>query len=94
MKVKIVEMKEKGNIAFKNREYEEALIFYNRAISMVKGYDNLTREAAIVLTNRSIVHSTLHSVTEALDDAEEAVRCDPTWMKVCQLNKVSLQYFP
>lgn len=94
VKVKVIEMKEKGNAAFKNREYEEALIFYNRAISMMKGYENLTREAAIVLTNRSIVHSNLHSVTEALEDAEEAVRCDPTWMKVCQINQVSLKYFP
>lgn len=59
---KIIEMKEKGNTAFKKREYEEALIFYNRAIFMVNGYENLTREAAIVLTNRSLVHSTLHNV--------------------------------
>lgn len=86
MKVKINEIKEKGNIAFKNKEYKEALIFYNRAITMVKGYENLTREAAIVLTNRSAVHAALHSVTEALLDGDEAVRCDPTWMKVSQLN--------
>eukprot|EP00105_Crassostrea_gigas_P003249 XP_011416048.1 PREDICTED: uncharacterized protein LOC105319997 [Crassostrea gigas] len=81
VKAKINEIKEKGNIAFKNKEYKEALIFYDQAITMVKGYKNLTREAAIVLTNRSIVHSNLHSVTAALEDAEEAVMCDPTWME-------------
>lgn len=69
-------------MAYKNKECKEALIFYNQAITMVKSYENLTREAAMVLTNRSIVYSSLNSVTEALKDAEEAVRCDPTWMKV------------
>lgn len=53
---------------------------------MVKGYENLTHEAAIVLTNRSIVYSALHRETEALLDGDEAVRCDQTWMKVYQLN--------
>lgn len=83
MKAKINKIKEKGNIAFKNKEYEEALIFYDQAITMVKGYENLTREAAMKLTNRSIVHSNLYSVTAALEDAEEAVMCDQTWMEVC-----------
>uniref|UniRef100_A0A8W8NNY8 Uncharacterized protein n=1 Tax=Magallana gigas TaxID=29159 RepID=A0A8W8NNY8_MAGGI len=81
VKANINEIKEKGNIAFKNKEYKEALIFYDQAITMVKGCKNLTREAAIVLTNRSIVHSNLHSVTAALEDAEEAVMCDQTWME-------------
>lgn len=82
LKVKINEIKEKGNMAFKNKKFNEALIFYNKAITMVKGYKNLTHEAAVVLTNRSIVHTSLHSVTEALRDAEEAVRFDQTWLKV------------
>nr|XP_034304939.1 uncharacterized protein LOC105330431 [Crassostrea gigas]XP_034304942.1 uncharacterized protein LOC105330431 [Crassostrea gigas]XP_034304948.1 uncharacterized protein LOC105330431 [Crassostrea gigas]XP_034304950.1 uncharacterized protein LOC105330431 [Crassostrea gigas] len=81
VKVKINEIKEKGNMAFKNKKFNEALIFYNKAITMVKGYKNLTHEAAVVLTNRSIVHTSLHSVTEALRDAEEAVRFDQTWLK-------------
>lgn len=83
MKDRILRLKEQGNTAFKNKEFEEALIFYSRAINMVRGYENLNRETATVLTNRATVHMELHSIQEALEDAEEAVKCDPTWMKVC-----------
>ncbi|XP_062597185.1 TPR and ankyrin repeat-containing protein 1-like [Saccostrea cucullata] len=81
VKVKILHLKEQGNAAYKNRELEEAIFFYSRAISMAKGYENLTRETVTLLTNRAAVHLALHSVFEALEDAEEAVKCDPTWLK-------------
>lgn len=83
VKVKVIEMKEKGNVVFKNREYEEVLIFYNRVIFMMKGYENLIREVVIVLINRFIVYFNLYSVIEVLEDVEEVVRCDLIWMKVC-----------
>jgi hypothetical protein len=86
VKDEIMHLKEQGNTAFKNKEFEEALIFYNRAIKLVRGYENLKREMAILLTNRATVHVELHSVQEGLVDAEEAVRCDATWMKVSCLS--------
>ncbi|XP_061181485.1 TPR and ankyrin repeat-containing protein 1-like [Saccostrea echinata] len=81
VKVKILHLKEQGNAAFKNKELEEAIFFYSRAITMAKDYENLTRETVTLLTNRAAVHLALHSITEALEDAEEAVKCDPSWLK-------------
>ena len=88
LKNKILQMKENGNLAYKNKDYEEALVFYNRAINLARGFENLNRDLAVVLTNRSAVHSMMHSTIEALEDAEEAVKCDQTWMKVCGYNKI------
>ena len=88
LKNKILQMKENGNLAYKNKDYEEALVFYNRAINLARGFENLNRDLAMVLTNRSAVYSMMHSTIEAMADAEEAVKCDQTWMKVCGYNKI------
>ncbi|XP_078333030.1 TPR and ankyrin repeat-containing protein 1-like isoform X2 [Crassostrea virginica] len=77
----ILQMKENGNLAYKNKDYEEALVFYNCAINLARGFENLNRDLAMVLTNRSAVYSMMHSTIEAMADAEEAVKCDQTWMK-------------
>lgn len=63
-------------MVFKNKEYKEVLIFYNKVIIMVKGYKNLICEVVVVLINWFIVYILLYSVIEVLRDVEEVVRFD------------------
>ncbi|XP_050666566.1 protein unc-45 homolog B [Leptidea sinapis] len=63
--------KNKGNEAFNSQNYEEALSFYSKAISLA---ERDTRDMATYLKNRAAVHLKLNSFNEAVKDCDEALK--------------------
>ncbi|XP_062605684.1 stress-induced-phosphoprotein 1-like [Saccostrea cucullata] len=77
----VLELKEKGNTAKEKQQYEQALLFYSRAINLSTRCDKLYRDSAILYTNRCTVYTERNHLQEALKDAELAIEIDKTWMK-------------
>lgn len=73
---KAEEEKTKGNIAFKEKKYNDAIQFYSTAIQ----YNNMN---ATLWSNRSSAYLALNQNNLALRDAEICRRVDPTWPKGC-----------
>lgn len=70
-----MEFKEKGNIAFLQGNYKEALQYYSIAIE--KDPTN-----AVFFSNRSAANFMLSNFEAALIDANNGIERDPTWAKV------------
>ena len=65
--------KNKGNEAFRSGDLKEALIYYNRSISMQKN--------PAVYNNRAITHIKLNNFTQALDDCNFVISKEPNNVK-------------
>ena len=76
------ELKEAGNEAHRHGNHMKAIGDYTRALELIGENRALANEAAVFLSNRSAVHSAVGNIREALKDAEESVKKDPTWHKV------------
>ena len=67
-------MKEEGNAHYKNKEYRKALLLYSRAIE-------LCPDCAVYYGNRAACRMMMGLYTDALQDARESIRLDPTFVK-------------
>jgi len=66
--------KEKGNRAFGEKRYDDAIKFYTEAISI----DNRNH---VYFSNRSAAYMGKNMFTNALEDAEQCVKLNPKWGK-------------
>jgi stress-induced-phosphoprotein 1 len=71
----VEELKSKGNNAFSNGQYEEAVNYFTDAIAM----DEIN---AILFSNRSAAYASLKDYRNALKDAEKTIELKPDWAKV------------
>ncbi|KAK1605324.1 hypothetical protein QYE76_028997 [Lolium multiflorum] len=72
--IKKDEMKQQGHSAFKRKDYDEAILFYNLALK----FDCTD---ATLYSNRSLCWLRLGVGEEALSDAQECTRIRPDWAK-------------
>lgn len=70
------EEKNKGNTAFKEKRYVDAIQFYSAAIQ-------LNNKSATLWSNRSSTYLAMNEAQLALRDAEICRRLDPSWAKGC-----------
>lgn len=74
---KAEEYKVKGNEFFKISKYEQAINEYTLAIEATKD----SNKKAIYLSNRAFCHIKMENLGLALNDATEAIKQDPTYVK-------------
>ncbi|KYK62692.1 tetratricopeptide repeat domain containing protein [Toxoplasma gondii TgCatPRC2] len=67
-------LKAKGNAAFQEGKYEDAVGFFTEAIKC-------TPDDAVLYSNRSGAYASLNKLEEALNDAEMCVKLRPAWGK-------------
>ena len=87
----ITARKEKGNTAFKEKRYEEALNEYQEALNQVNTLANNSNGAnsaadirmlrCVLESNSSACYLQLSRYTDALDAAERAIELDGTFLK-------------
>jgi hypothetical protein len=73
IKQKCEELKNKGNEAFKKKDYKKAISFYTEAIEY--------EPTSILYCNRSSVYLAKQEFKEALSDAEEGIQLNKSWFK-------------
>ena len=71
------EFKNKGNEAFKAKDYKKSIEFYTKAIDL----DPASVGAGALYSNRSASYAGLNDWARALTDAENCVRVRPDWLK-------------
>ena len=64
--------REAGNISFCNREYQDAMILYNKSLC----YANKPEELSHVFANRSAIYLTLKMYERCLENIKLAKNCD------------------
>ena len=69
--------KNKGNDAFKNKKYAEAIDWYTKAIDV----DPNCEGAAALYSNRAASYSSMGHHDKAIEDAEKCIRLRPDWLK-------------
>lgn len=74
-------LKEKGNLAVRAEQYNEAVLHYTFAIKM-------SPNDAILYSNRSLAFLKLQQLYLANEDAEQAIQLRPDWAKVCGIRKM------
>ncbi|XP_005106703.1 small glutamine-rich tetratricopeptide repeat-containing protein beta isoform X2 [Aplysia californica] len=74
MKTKAEQCKEEGNKCMKENKHTEAVIHYTEAI---KHEPN----SAVLYSNRSLAFLKIDQLYFALDDAEKAIKLEPSWPK-------------
>ena len=87
---KCVEEKEKGNAAFKEQKYPEAVVHYTEALK--RGPAKVNPEAYKLFSNRAACYTKLGAWNEGLKDAEECIALAPTFAKGYS-RKGHLQFF-
>lgn len=71
------EYKVKGNDAFKNKKYTEAIDWYTKAINV----DPNCEAAAALYSNRAASHTGMGNHLEAIKDSDNCIRVKPAWLK-------------
>lgn len=84
------EEKEKGNAAFKEQRYPEAVQHYSEALK--RGPPSVNPEAFKLYSNRAACYTKLGALNEGLKDADECIRLAPDFTKGYS-RKGHLQYF-
>ncbi|OXB43028.1 hypothetical protein B1J92_H08195g [Nakaseomyces glabratus] len=69
------EYKQQGNAAFVAKDYEKAIDLFSKAIEVSETPNH------VFYSNRSACYASLKKFPEALNDAEECVKINPTWSK-------------
>lgn len=87
---KAVEIKDFGNLQFKNEEYKESLQSYTEGLDICPLRNSEQR--AVLLGNRAAAHIQLGNRTAALQDCSKALELNPLYLKV--LLRYELPYFP
>lgn len=69
------EFKAQGNEAFKQKNFPEAIEYFSKAIAASETPNH------VLYSNRSACYASLHQYPDALSDAKECVKINPTWAK-------------
>lgn len=69
------EFKQQGNDAFRQKNFKEAIEYFTKAIQASE------TPSHVLYSNRSACYTSLHEYIDALKDAEECVKINPTWAK-------------
>lgn len=69
------EFKQQGNDAFRQKNFVEAIGHFSKAIEASAEPNH------VLFSNRSACYASLHKYMDALKDAEECVKINPTWAK-------------
>ncbi|CAB4256305.1 similar to Saccharomyces cerevisiae YOR027W STI1 Hsp90 cochaperone, interacts with the Ssa group of the cytosolic Hsp70 chaperones and activates Ssa1p ATPase activity [Maudiozyma barnettii] len=69
------EYKQQGNAAFSAKEYENAIDLFTKAIEVSETPNH------VLYSNRSATYSSMKKFADALTDAEECIKINPTWSK-------------
>ncbi|CCE62924.1 hypothetical protein TPHA_0D02880 [Tetrapisispora phaffii CBS 4417] len=69
------EYKQQGNTAFSAKEYEKAVDLFSKAIEVSPEPNH------VLYSNRSACYTSLKKFTDALNDANECTKINPTWSK-------------
>eukprot|EP01017_Pseudomicrothorax_dubius_P035733 TRINITY_DN5050_c0_g2_i1.p1 TRINITY_DN5050_c0_g2~~TRINITY_DN5050_c0_g2_i1.p1 ORF type:complete len:466 (+),score=142.45 TRINITY_DN5050_c0_g2_i1:345-1742(+) len=75
---KVEDLKEKGNNAFKNNEYDQAIEFYSQAIDLDKDNKNVV---AILLANRAAAYVKKDQDNEAMKDLKQSIELNDNYAK-------------
>jgi tetratricopeptide (TPR) repeat protein len=68
------EARDKGNNAFRNDDFDEAIQYYTEALE-------LDPKDTLALSNRSVTYSRVKKLDEALADAKKVTEIQPDWAK-------------
>lgn len=69
------EYKQQGNDAFKKQDFTTAIDFFSKAIAASETPNH------VLYSNRSACYASLHKYSDALSDAQECVKINPSWAK-------------
>ncbi|GME85561.1 unnamed protein product [Ambrosiozyma monospora] len=69
------ELKAQGNKAFSAKEFDKAIELFTKAIEVSPTPNH------VLYSNRSACYTSIHKYNEALKDAQECVKINPTWAK-------------
>ena len=68
-----VEIKEEGNVAYKNREYKKALAFYDQALGLLGEKDEMRAQ---VYSNKAACYYQMRFYADVVAEASKALRVD------------------
>ena len=68
-----VELKEEGNVAYKNREYKKALAFYDQALGLLGEKDEMRAQ---VYSNKAACYYQMRFYADVVAEASKALRVD------------------
>lgn len=79
----VEEIKRRGRATVSTKSYPEADQLYGKAIEILLSIndDDATKDLAILYSNRSLVRLQMGKVAESLEDADEAVKHDASYVK-------------
>lgn len=79
----IEEIKRRGRVGVVSKNYQDADLLYGKGIEVLAELDDdvSKKDIAIFYSNRSLVRMQMGKIAEALDDADAAVKHDPTYVK-------------
>ncbi|KAL9184987.1 hypothetical protein ACHAXT_002764 [Thalassiosira profunda] len=79
----VEEIKRRGRACVVSKAYPDADALYGKGIEVLKSQEDegSNKDVAIFYSNRSLVRMQMGKVAEALEDADEAVKYDPTYVK-------------
>jgi len=80
--VKAIEAKEEGNNYFRNRDYDEALESYSRAITFCPEDDENKENLATFYGNRSAAYASIEEYDLVVEDCTAALALKPDYVKV------------
>lgn len=75
---KLVRTKEEGNAAFKAKDYRKAIDLWSQAVAVDPNNKDMN---AKILQNRAQAHINLKEYDNAVNDCNEALRLDPSYIK-------------
>lgn len=69
------EYKQQGNAAFTAKDYDKAIELFTKAIEVSETPNH------VLYSNRSACYTSLKKFSDALNDANECVKINPSWSK-------------
>lgn len=78
-KEKADNLKQEGNVTFKNADYEKSIELYTEAIAICP--KKFKAERAILFSNRAAAHKHLGAQSVAIEDCTKAIENNPDYVK-------------
>lgn len=75
----VEEVKRRAKGSIQQRNFPEAIQLYTKAIEVIPAIDNYGK--SILFSNRSLCHHNMNNFTSALEDADESIASDSTYVK-------------